>query len=162
MPRSLTFQLGNSQFDCPLIKIDRSKVYGSVQVVTTDHENAEAELLSLARDGRTLIPLGGTGSGYVNKSGFWVETGERTPVDVEGDPMELVESSFSAPISLTQKVDEDVLLDHPVRLAYNLGMISNKWLSVLRRRPMRSKMTVKTIISTSTCCRETERCQTSI
>ncbi len=122
MPRSLTFQLGNTQFDCPLIKIDRSKVYGSVQVVTTDHEDAKAELLSLARDGRTLIPLGGTGSGYVNKDGFWVETGERTPVDVEGDPMELVESSFSAPIPLTKKVDEDVLLDHPVRLAYNLGI----------------------------------------
>jgi hypothetical protein len=121
MPRSLTFQLGNEQFECPLIKIDRSKVYGSVQVVTTDHEDAKAELLSLARDGRTLIPLGGTGSGYVNKDGFWVETGERIPVDTEGDPVDVVESSFAAPILLDTVVDEDVLLDHPVRLAYNLG-----------------------------------------
>lgn len=121
MPRSLTFQLGNSQFECPLIKIDRSKIYGSVQVVTKDHEDAEAELLSLARDGRTLIPLGGTGSGYVNKDGYWVETGERIPVDTDGDPMELIESSFAAPITLDKKVDEDVLLDHPVRLAYSLG-----------------------------------------
>lgn len=121
MPRSLTFQLGNSQFECPLIKIDRSKIYGSVQVVTKDHEDAEAELLSLARDGRTLIPLGGTGSGYVNKDGYWVETGERIPVDTDGDPMELIESSFAAPIALDKKVDEDVLLDHPVRLAYSLG-----------------------------------------
>lgn len=121
MPRSLTFLFGNSQFDCSLIKIDRSKIYGSVQVVTTDHEDAKAELLSLARDGRTLIPLGGTGSGYVNKDGFWVETGERIPVDAEGDPLEVVESSFAAPIKLETKVDEDVLLDHPVRLAYNLG-----------------------------------------
>lgn len=122
MPRLLTFQLGNNQFECPLIKIDRSKVYGSVHVITTDHEDAEAELLSLARDGRTLIPLGGTGSGYVNKDGFWVETGERIPVDVDGDPIDVVESSFSAPITLDSKVDEDVLLDHPVRLAYNLGL----------------------------------------
>lgn len=122
MPRSLTFQLGNTQFDCPLIKIDRTKVYGSVQVVTTDHQDAKAELLSLARDGRTLIPLGGTGSGYVNKDGYWVETGERIPVDVDGDPVDVVESSFSAPITLDTKVDEDVLLDHPVRLAYNLGL----------------------------------------
>ena len=121
MPRALTFKFGADTFDCPLIKIDRSKIYGSVEVVTTDHENAEAELLSLARDGRTLIPLGGTASGYVNTDGFWIETGERTPVDAEGDPLELVESSFAAPIPLTQKVSEDVLLDHPVRLAYNLG-----------------------------------------
>ena len=121
MPRSLMFQLGNDQFECPLIKIDRSKVYGSVEVVTKDHEDAKAELLSLARDGRTLIALGGTGSGYVNKDGFWVETGERIPVDVDGDPVDVVESSFAAPIVLDTKVDEEALLDHPVRLAYNLG-----------------------------------------
>jgi hypothetical protein len=66
--------------------------------------------------------LGGTGSGYVNKDGFWVETGERVPVDVEGDPVAVVESSFASPIRLEEKVDEDVLLGHPVRLAYNLGL----------------------------------------
>lgn len=120
MPRSLTFQFRNAQFEAELIKIDRSKIYGSVDVKTHDHEGAEADLFSLARDGRTLIGLGGTGSGYINKDGFWVETGERTPVDFEGDPVEVVESSFAAPIELTEKVDEATLLDHPVRLAYNL------------------------------------------
>ena len=121
MPRSLTFQFRNAQFEAELIKIDRSKIYGTVEVVTNDHEGAETTLMSLARDGRTLIGYGGTGAGYINKDGYWVETGERIPVDVDGDPMELIESSFSAPIPLEKTVSDEDLLDHPIRLAYHLG-----------------------------------------
>jgi hypothetical protein len=120
MPRSLNFSFGKSTFECVLNKIDRSKIYGSTQIKTVDHEGNDTELLSLARDGRTLIGLGGTGSGYVNKDGFWVESGERVPVDVEGDPMELIDSSFDGVITLEDVVDETVLLDHPIRLAYHL------------------------------------------
>jgi len=109
MPRSLTFQFHNSSFEATLIKIDRSKIYGSVDIVTTDHEGADTDLFSLARDGRTLIGLGGTGSGYINKDGYWVETNERIAVDVEGDPMELIDSSFDAPIVLEQTVSEEML-----------------------------------------------------
>lgn len=121
MPRSLSFKYRRSTFDCELNKIDRAKVYGTVTVKTVDHKGKKAELYSLARDGRTLIGLGGTGSGYVNKDGFWIESGERTPVDVEGDPMELIDSSFDTVITLKEVVDETVLLDHPIRLAYHLS-----------------------------------------
>ena len=120
MPRSLTFQFGSNTFGCPLLKIDRSKLYGSIQVVTKDHQGEDTDLLSLARDGHTLIPYGGTAAGYVNKDGYWVETGERIPVDAEGDPLDLVESSFKAPIKLDNVVDEETLLDHPIRLTYTL------------------------------------------
>ena len=121
MPRSLNFQFRNSSFDCELNKIDRSKIYGSVDVITTDHEGEEADLHSLLRDGRTLVGYGGTGSGYVNAEGYWVESGERIPVDAEGDPLELIDSSFDAPIKLSDTVDETALLDHPIRLAYHLS-----------------------------------------
>lgn len=120
MPRNLTFKSGRSTFEAELVKIDRTKVYGSVEILTEDHEGAEVELLTLARDGRTLIESGGTGAGYVNSDGYWVETGERIPVNAEGDPLELIESSFDAPIPLKDTVAEEVLLDHPIRLAYHL------------------------------------------
>lgn len=120
MPRSLSFQYKNSRFECELNKIDRSKIYGSVDVLTTDHEGAEADLHSLLRDGRTLVGYGGTGSGYVNAAGLWVESGERIPVDADGDPLDLIESSFKAEIKLNEIVDETTLLDHPIRLAYHL------------------------------------------
>lgn len=133
MARSLTFQLGNRQFDLELLKIDRTKIYGSVEVITRDHEGEEAELLSLARDGRTMIPYGGTGSGYINADGFWVETGERIPVDADGEELDQVASSFDAPIKLKDKVSEEDLLDHPIRLAYLLkGEVPSKIAKALK------------------------------
>lgn len=120
MPRSLNFKYRTSKFSCELNKIDRKKIYGTVNIQTVDHEGSETELFSLARDGRTLIGLGGTGAGYINKDGFWVESGERIPVDREGDPLELITSSFDELITLKDVVDEDTLLDHPIRLAYHL------------------------------------------
>jgi len=120
MPRSLNFKYRTATFECELQKIDRGKIYGTVNIQTVDHKGSEVELFSLARDGRTVIGLGGTGSGYINKDGYWVESDERIPVDHEGDPMELYNSSFDETITLKESVDESVLLDHPIRLAYHL------------------------------------------
>lgn len=121
MPRSLTFQVGRSSFDAELIKVDRSKLYGRVQTETFDAHGAKCDLATLARDGRTLIPYGGTASGYLNKDGKWVETNERKPVDVEGNELIEVPSSFDAPIKLKETASVEDLLDHPIRLAYLLG-----------------------------------------
>ena len=103
MPRSLNFKYRTSTFECELQKIDRGKIYGTVNIQTVDHEGSEVELFSLARDGRTVIGLGGTGAGYINKDGYWVESGERIPVDQEGDPTELVNSSARAVATKTAK-----------------------------------------------------------
>jgi hypothetical protein len=120
MARSLSFKLGRSTFEAEIRKIDRSKLYGRVQTQTFDANGAKCDLATLARDGHTLIPYGGTAAGYLNKDGLWVETGERKPVDVEGNELTEVPSSFDAPISLKKKASAEDLLDHPIRLAYLL------------------------------------------
>ncbi len=122
MPRSLTFALGKAQFEAELNKVDRSKLYGRVETQTFDAFGERCDLATLARDGRTLIPYGGTANGYLNKDGKWVETGERKPVDVEGNELSEVPSSFDAPIKLSKKASVEDLLDHPIRLAYLLGV----------------------------------------
>lgn len=121
MARSLTFAIGRSSFEAELIKVDRSKLYGRVETETFDANGKACDLATLARDGRTLIPYGGTAAGYLNKDGKWVETGERKPVDVEGNELIEVPSSFDAPIKLSQTATAEDLLDHPIRLAYLLG-----------------------------------------
>jgi len=121
MPRSLTFTAGKSSFEAELIKVDRSKLYGRIQTETFDNNGKECDLATLARDGRTLIPYGGTAAGYLNKDGKWVESGERKPVDVEGNELKEVASSFDAPIKLTRMASVEDLLDHPIRLAYMMG-----------------------------------------
>lgn len=121
MARTLSFAVGRSKFTAELIKVDRSKLYGSVTTETLDPEGERCQLATLARDGRTLIPYGGTAAGYLNTDGKWVNSNERQPVDVDGEPLSEVESSFNAPIRLKKTASVEDLLDIPVRLAYRLG-----------------------------------------
>ena len=66
MPRALKFKYGNSEFECELNKIDRRKLYGSVDVETRDIDGNRCGLATLANDGKTLIPYGGTALGYIS------------------------------------------------------------------------------------------------
>lgn len=121
MPRSLKFKFGNSEFALELNKVDRSKLYGSVDVETRDHEGNRCNLATLANDGKTLIPYGGTAFGYVNDEGEWVERSELSPVDLSGEPLTLLPSSFDLTIELSDKIPIDDFLNHSMRLCYALG-----------------------------------------
>ncbi len=121
MPRSLTFKFGDSEFGCELNKVDRSKLYGSVDLETRDHEGNRCGLATLANDGKTLIPYGGTAFGYVNDEGEWVERSELSPVDLSGESLEVLPSSFDLTIELNKKVSVAEFLNHSMRLCYALG-----------------------------------------
>lgn len=120
MARKLEFQFGNETFSVGIHKVDRAKLYGRVQTETFDAFDKECTLASIARDGRTIIPSGGTASGYVNTEGLWVTRDELIPIDRDGKDVPEVESSFKVTINLSKEVDIDTFLDHPIRLAYRL------------------------------------------
>ena len=120
MARKLDFEFGGAPFTVAIHKVDRSKLYGRVETETFDANDKECTLATLARDGRTIIPMGGTASGYINTEGLWVTRDELIPIDRDGKEISEVASSFSAPTVLTQEVDIDTFLDHPIRLAYRL------------------------------------------
>ena len=120
MARKLDFEFGGDNFTVAIHKVDRSKLYGQVKTETFDANDKACTLATLARDGRTIIPMGGTASGYVNTEGLWVTRDELIPIDRDGKEIKEVASSFSAPTPLTQEVDIDTFLDHPIRLAYQL------------------------------------------
>ncbi len=120
MARKLDFDFGGEPFTLAITKVDRSKLYGRVQTETFDANDKACTLATLARDGRTIIPYGGTASGYVNTEGLWVTRDELVPIDRDGKEIAEVASSFSAPTILETEVDIDTFLDHPIRLAYQL------------------------------------------
>lgn len=121
MPRALKFKFGSNEFDLELNKVDRSKLYGSVDLETQDHEGNPCSLATLANDGKTLIPYGGTTFGYVNGDGEWVERSDLSPVDLSGEALEVLPSSFDLTIELSEKVPMEEFLNHSMRLCYALS-----------------------------------------
>ncbi|MGI9474172.1 MAG: hypothetical protein ACR2NZ_21710 [Rubripirellula sp.] len=99
-------------------KVDRSKLYGFKEVKALNEADETCELATLAGDGCTLIGRGGTGLGWLDADGDWREKSELTPVDKDGEEIEPVPSSFSAPIQLFDTATVEQYLEHSIRLVY--------------------------------------------
>ena len=117
---NLVFDFEGVQDTCGMNKIDRSKLYGFVDSEVLDEEGRPCELATLAGDGKTLIPMGGTAFAYLSPDGYWRNKGDLKPVDVDGNPIEPVASSFKAPIALDTKVSVEEYLSHNIRITYVL------------------------------------------
>jgi hypothetical protein len=118
--RHLEFVFEGKAFKCAIDKIDRAKLYGSVDVETRDTSGHRCVLVTLASDGRTLIPSGGTAIAYFSADGSWLDRSQLIPVNAQGHRVNAVGSSFDQPIELEIKTTPERFLDHSVRLAYSL------------------------------------------
>lgn len=120
MPRSLRFVHGDAEIPFAMVKVDRGKLYGSRSIETLDADGQRCSLATLASDGRTLIPTGGTAMAHLSPTGEWLESESLAAVDREGHPLAKHPSSFEQPIVLEETVAEDHLLAHSIRLTYAL------------------------------------------
>ena len=109
MPRQLILSLDGREFPVTLVKIDRDKLYGSVEIEAFDEKGREASLRVLAADGRTLIDKGGTALTTVNEKGTSVDRTTLKAVDEDADPIEPVPSSFNEPNELKPADLEDYM-----------------------------------------------------
>src|SRR5688572_18701187 len=106
MPRQLVLSLDGREFPVTMVKIDREKLYGSVDIEAFDEKGNEASLRVLAADGKTLIDKGGTALTTVNLKGSSIDRSSLTAVDENGDKIEPVPSSFNEP-NVLKKADVD-------------------------------------------------------
>jgi hypothetical protein len=120
MARLLSFDHRGTVFRCALQKVDRGRLYGSRDLETLDPEGGLCQLATIAADGRTLLPPGGTAIGHLDSEGRWLASEALTAVDPAGMPLPRVASSFDAPIPLAETVCEELFLDHSMRLLYAL------------------------------------------
>ena len=96
MAQHLHFLFGDLEFDCDIFKVDRTKLYGKIDVEAVDEQERVCQLATLSGDGKTLIPAGGTALAYISPEGMWREKGDLKPVNLEGDEIVPVGSSFKA------------------------------------------------------------------
>ena len=109
MPRQLILSLDGREFAVSLVKIDRDKLYGSVEIEAFDEKGREASLRVLAADGKTLIDKGGTALTTVNEKGTTVDRTTLKAVSEDGDEIEPVPSSFNGPNDLKRAELDDYL-----------------------------------------------------
>ena len=63
---------------------------------------------------------GGSAIAYLSADGQWRTRGELRPIDVHGQPITPVKSSFDAPIVLDATATPDEFLEHNVHLIYHV------------------------------------------
>src|SRR5688572_7804607 len=131
MPKTLKLSLDGEEFEVAISKIDRTALYGSVEIEAFDEKGKPAELKVLAADGKTLINKGGTALEAVNSNGDSIERKELVPVDLEGKKIELVTSSFDE-VNVLKPGDIDVYLGLVVKSVYMLDEVEGSNMQPLR------------------------------
>jgi hypothetical protein len=120
MARSLVFDLNGTQISCNPEKVDRTKLYGFIDVEALDGKGRKCTLATLADDGRTIIGAGGSAFGSLSPDGEWLEKTALKPVDPEGKPIAPVPSTYGAPVPLAKTATIDEYLSHNIKGVYVL------------------------------------------
>ncbi|HUY36023.1 MAG TPA: hypothetical protein VMV69_25010 [Pirellulales bacterium] len=121
MAKPLVFQFGDCDWPFTMNKVDRSRLYGYKEVEALDDHGRRCELATLTADGRTVVGRGGTAFGQIAPDGTWRDKGQLRPIDVDGNEIQSVPSSFGAPIKLFDVATVDEYLKHNIRLVYQMS-----------------------------------------
>jgi hypothetical protein len=119
MARALILSLDGEEFPVQMQKIDREKLYGKIELEAFDEEGNKAFLQILDADGKTLIDTGGTSLATLDEDGNSVDRKKLIPITSDGEEIEPVPSSFSAP-NLLDEATIDEYLSHTVKSVYIL------------------------------------------
>ena len=120
MAKPIKFNFAGEESVFEMHKVDRSRLYGYKELEVLDENGNACVLTTLAKDGQSLIGKGGTGIGYVDADGNWCDKDQMKPVDLQGNKITPVASSFAAPIELSEEASTERFLDHNIRLIYEL------------------------------------------
>ena len=120
MARPLILSLDGQEFPVTLVKIDREKLYGKVEIEAFDEKGREASLRVLAADGKTLIDKGGTALATITDKGDSVDRPDLVPINADGEKIEQVPSSFGQVNILKPATVEDYFLQI-VKSVYLVG-----------------------------------------
>src|SRR4051812_42899983 len=121
MAKPLVFRLGDSEVAFGFDKVDRAKLYGYKDELALDEHGRACELATLCADGRTIVARGGRSIGFLSQEGEWLDKQALKPVDLEGDKIDPVPSSFAAPIPLDTRATIDEYLAHNIKSVYALS-----------------------------------------
>jgi len=106
-----------------VMKIERSKLYGSKHRIPVDVHGRECSRASLTRDGLYILPTGGTAMLYLNEQGDVVERDQLQITGTDVEIMKLGESTLSTVLEIGQVVQAAELLECTITHVYALEPI---------------------------------------
>ncbi len=99
-------------------KIVRSKLYGSKRRIPVDGQGHECSRAALTRDGRHILPNGGSAMLYLDKQGDVVERSQL--ISPEGETAKPGESNINRTLEVVQAVEAADVLECSITRAYAL------------------------------------------
>jgi hypothetical protein len=120
MAKPLVVEYQGQTVNFGLSKIDRTKLYGYVDTEVVDESGKGCEVGTLLGDGHSLVGKGGTGLCYLSPDGLWRKKAELRPVDMNGNIVPPVKSSFDTGAELRREASIDEYLSHNINLVYQL------------------------------------------
>jgi len=121
MPKPLVVTLAGADLPLFLDKVDRSDLYGYVEVETLDEHGRKCALATLADDGKTIIPTSCSALAMLSPDGQWLDKKSLAPTDAHGNKLTPVPSSYSAPVPLLKTATIDEYLSHNIRSVYQVS-----------------------------------------
>jgi len=121
MAKPLIVALGGQEFPLELSKVERSDLYGFVEIETLDEKGRKCALATLADDGKTLIGPSGAALVTLSPDGEWLEKKMLKPTDMQGNAITPCASSYAAPVPLQGRATVEEYLSHNIRYVYQIA-----------------------------------------
>lgn len=120
MAKDIIFKQKGKEFPFVPVRLDRKKLYGWQDRFAVDENGETCELAYIDEYGTTIIPKGGMGLGILSPENRWIDRSELKAVDENGNQVDKVPSTFSAPVALEKTVTVEEFLDHEIYSIYSL------------------------------------------
>ena len=118
MGRKVNFKIEGSLLQSEIVKVDRTKLYGTSQKVVYD-TNKEECVLSDLYEGSIILPKGSIGQVLIDEEGKSVSRSELIGFNIQGEKVEKVPSIFSIE-NRCKRVDIDKFLSSSIKSIYQL------------------------------------------
>lgn len=120
MGRKVSFKIQGDLLESEIVKVDRTKIYGSSEKIVLD-TNKEECVLSDLYEGSIILPKGSVGQVLIDDSGNSVSRSELIGFNLQGEKVEKVPSIFSIENNC-KKVEIDDFISSSINSIYQLNI----------------------------------------
>lgn len=118
MGRKVSFKIEGSLLECEIVKVDRTKLYGTSEKIVYD-TNKEECVLSYLYEGSIILPKGSVGQVLIDENGNSVSRSELIGFNLQGEKVKKVPSIFSIE-NICKKVEIDEFISSSIKSIYQL------------------------------------------